>query len=121
MNKLFHIFLMTIILHAGIIKIDGQITENESKKVISVLENEKWWGGAVVDGRKSPFGANFTYNELGNCKGNQASPILLSNLGRFIWSDKPLNIELQYNQNEKDILNYAKIWQFSITKWELKL
>jgi alpha-glucosidase (family GH31 glycosyl hydrolase) len=137
------------------------------KKEIAVLEDEKWWGGAVLDGRNSPFDTDtFAYDQFGNCKGNQAQPLYLSNKGRYIWSDKPLNIvitkdkitieakegevitakqgetlkeaclyaskhffppsgkipdpllftspqyntwiELQYDQNEKDILQYAE-------------
>jgi len=136
------------------------------KKEIPILENEKWWGGATLDGRNMPFsGGKFTYNQAADCKANQAAPLFISNKGRYIWSEDPLNIaitevkiivgangskvltgkggetlkdaflyasrtffppsgktpdplmftspqyntwiELQYNQNEKDILKYA--------------
>lgn len=66
-----------------------------SGKEIAILENEKWWGGAVVDGRISPISEDkFVYNQNGNCKGNQSAPFFVSDKGRFLWSDKPLNIEI---------------------------
>jgi alpha-glucosidase len=145
----------------------AQIITSETEKEIIMLENEKWWGGAVLDGDKMPFYRDeFAYDQYANCKGNQSQPLYISNKGRFIWSEKPLNIkfydnkisvnakgakvitgksgeslkdvynyvskqffpstgitpdslfftnpqyntwiELQYNQNEKDILKYAQ-------------
>ena len=60
---------------------------------IRLLRDEKWWGGAVVDGRNSPYSdTNFTYDQNGDCKGNQAQPLYLSNKGRYIWCEKPLEI-----------------------------
>ena len=158
--------LVIIIFSLVIITTCCQKKGDVSKKEIAILKNEKWWGGAVVDGRNSPLGENmFSYNQYADCKGNQAAPLLISNKGRYIWSEQPLNIvisdgkivveskggeiltgkggeslkdvflftskkffpasgktpdsllftspqyntwiELQYNQNEKDILNYA--------------
>ncbi len=140
---------------------------SEPKKEMVLLENEKWWGGAVVDGPKMPYSKDkFAYDEYADCKGNQSQPLFISNKGRFIWSEQPLSInflmntitidakgaelitgksgetlkdvfnyvstrffpstgkipdslfftnpqyntwiELQYNQNEKDILKYAQ-------------
>lgn len=66
-----------------------------NKKEITILENEKWWGGAVLDGRNMPLQADsFKYNQDANCKDNQAAPLYVSNKGRYIWSEKPLNIEI---------------------------
>lgn len=70
-----------------------QNTEQQKVTTISLLQDEKWWGGAVTDGRNSPYSdRNFTYDQNGNCKGNQAQPLYLSNKGRYIWSEKPLKI-----------------------------
>ena len=68
--------------------------EPDTKKEITLLENEKWWGGAVLDGRNSPLNAGFVYDQDGNCKANQAAPLFISSKGRYIWSDKPLQIEI---------------------------
>ena len=70
----------------------------ETKKQIGLLENEKWWGGAVVDGPKMPFSQDqFVYDQFADCKGNQSQPLFISSKGRFIWSEKPLNIEFLKN------------------------
>jgi alpha-glucosidase (family GH31 glycosyl hydrolase) len=166
MKKAFPLFLFMILLLSGIVLSCKQKQDNNSKKEITILENEKWWGGAVLDGRNSPLDdGKFVYNQDADCKTNQAAPLFLSDKGRYIWSEKPLNIkitkekifvdakggevisgkdgetlkeaflsvskkffppsgktpdpllftspqyntwiELQYNQNEKDILKYA--------------
>lgn len=56
---------------------------------IKLLDSEFWWGGAVVDGDSMPFSEGFSYDMLGNIKGNQAQPLLVSNKGRLIWSEEP--------------------------------
>ncbi len=134
---------------------------------LKIRENESWWGGAVMHGRRMPFGnEDYTLDQFGNTVSNQSQPFFVSNEGRYIWSDDPLHIkftngvinvstlvgeiktgqsgeslrdafrfasanffppsgkipdpllfthpqyntwiELQYNQNEEDILNYAE-------------
>ncbi|MDD5053135.1 MAG: glycoside hydrolase family 31 protein [Sulfuricurvum sp.] len=71
-----------------------QVKSSVAKKEIVLLQNEKWWGGAVVDGPKMPYNQDtFVYDQYANCKGNQSQPLFISNKGRFIWSEKPLKIE----------------------------
>ena len=66
-----------------------------SAKEISLPGNEKWWGGATLDGRNSPLtDGKFTYDQDANCKTNQAAPLFISDKGNFIWSEKPLSIEI---------------------------
>ncbi len=59
---------------------------------------ERWWGGAVADGRHMPFGprphardlarsAGLLHNELDGA--NQSCPLLLSSTGRVVWSERP--------------------------------
>ena len=57
---------------------------------IKVLPGENWWGGAVDDGVHMPFGnQNFTRSLDPNPTDNQAAPFLVSNKGRFVWSNQP--------------------------------
>jgi hypothetical protein len=70
--------------------------QDQKEVELKILQDEKWWGGAVLDGRNSPyFGGNFFYNQIGDCKGNQAQPLFLSNRGRYIWSEKPMEISIK--------------------------
>jgi alpha-glucosidase len=71
-----------------------QPVENKSEVKLKILDNEYWWGGSVVDGSLMPYGtAGFSHNQYGDIKGNQAQPLFISNQGRYIWSEYPLNIE----------------------------
>ena len=56
---------------------------------IPLLEDEYWWGGLSVDGADMPFGedSKLARNLYGNNRGNQASPILVSSKGRYVWSE----------------------------------
>ena len=57
---------------------------------IPLLPDEYWWGGAVNDGAQMPFRHRFYQRDLArDIHGNQATPLLLSSQGRYIWSDQP--------------------------------
>lgn len=57
---------------------------------VELLPGELWWGGAVSDGIHMPFGRDtFTRSLDPNQTVNQATPLLVSNKGRFIWSEHP--------------------------------
>lgn len=59
---------------------------------IALKENEYWWGGAVPDGPLMPFGRqNHQRNLFGDLAYNQACPFLLSNKGRYVWSEEPFS------------------------------
>lgn len=131
---------------------------------IHASENTFWWMGVIEDGYKMPLTKNYHADFRFNSFGNQVQPLLLSNNGDVIWSNKPFDIyfsnntltvygdkfktekagetlkdayrfasknyfppsgktpdpllflkpqyntwiELLYNQNEKDVLGYAK-------------
>ncbi|MCD9026201.1 glycoside hydrolase family 31 protein [Cohnella silvisoli] len=57
---------------------------------IELFEQECWWGGAVNDGVRMPFN-NLTFErDLSvSLDMNQGVPFLISNRGRYIWSDAP--------------------------------
>ncbi len=63
---------------------------------IKLTENEYWWGGAVSDGVQMPFGnRDFQRDLFGNAGYNQASPLLLSNKGRYVWSEEPFRFSFE--------------------------
>ena len=69
------------------------------QKVLALLEGEQWWGGAVLDGRRSPLNdGSFAYDQFADCKANQAAPLFLSSKGRYVWSEKPLNIKITHDR-----------------------
>ncbi|MCB9069429.1 MAG: alpha-galactosidase [Calditrichae bacterium] len=66
---------------------------------IELSADEYWWGGVVVDGSAMPFGKNpYAHDLLGNNKGNQSQPLLISNQGRYVWCEDPFRFEFSGNQ-----------------------
>jgi len=56
---------------------------------LKLLPAEQWWGGAGEYGYKMPFNSStdFKYDLYGDASLNQSSPLLISNKGRWIWSE----------------------------------
>lgn len=74
---------------------------------LTIKEREYWYGAAVNEGSKMPFKEGYHGKLNANAYGNQASPLLLSSQGRFIWSDKPFDFKIEkgkiifLNNNDK--------------------
>ena len=58
---------------------------------IKILPDEYWWAGIVNEGTRMPLGVeDRAVVDFRNVKTpNQASPLLLSSAGRYLWSDSP--------------------------------
>lgn len=54
---------------------------------------ERWWGGCVDDGVRMPFADGFS-RRLAEQRGNQVQPLLVSDQGRWLWSDLPFRVAL---------------------------
>ncbi|MEO6356570.1 MAG: glycoside hydrolase family 31 protein [Ferruginibacter sp.] len=63
---------------------------------IDLQNNEMWWCGIINHGQLMPFSAATKYSNdlLGNNEGNQVQPLLLSNKGRYIWSEEPFKFSI---------------------------
>jgi len=63
---------------------------------IIVQNNEMWWCGIINHGQLMPFSSEAKYSNdlLGNNEGNQVQPVLLSNKGRYIWSEEPFKFSI---------------------------
>ena len=61
----------------------------QKKIQLKLLPAEQWWGGAGEYGYKMPFNrsSDFKYDLYGDASLNQSSPLLISNKGRWIWSE----------------------------------
>lgn len=59
---------------------------------MALLPGEQWWGGAAQFGYQMPFNnqSNFRFNLFGDDSQNQSAPLLISNRGRWIWNDQPM-------------------------------
>lgn len=62
---------------------------------IAIQQDEYWWGGATALGSNMPYIASLAEFNLANRNdNNQVSPLLVSNMGRYIWSDHPFKFSI---------------------------
>lgn len=68
----------------------------EQHLILDILPDEVWWGGIVNDGVRMPFSSGYEVKRdlRGHLSYNQGAPLLLSNKGRYIWSEEPLSFEI---------------------------
>jgi len=59
---------------------------------IQSLPGEVWWGGAIHDGVRMPYGTEEVSLDLKNLLENSGAPFFVSNKGRYIWNDRPFSI-----------------------------
>ena len=87
MNRLIHI-IYTLFLALTLFTAHAQ--PGQSPITIQSRPGERWWGGAVSEGHQAPFGlTSYTIDLYADNKSNQAQPLLLSNQGRYVWSEQP--------------------------------
>ena len=66
---------------------------------IIIEKDEYWWGGAVGLGSSMPFEGDIQLFDLSlHNNNNQVVPLLLSNRGRYLWSDSPFTFEVKNNR-----------------------
>ncbi len=67
--------------------------------VIPFFPDERWWGGFVAMGSQMPYGNQLSELDLSRQNfNNQGVPLLVSNKGRFIWSDDAFKFSIQDNK-----------------------
>jgi len=80
----------TIRIGVAVLCLSGSLGATQDSHEIELLEGEAFWGGCVTDGRAMPFGREaFARDLYGDTRGNQAQPLLISNQGRYVWSQEP--------------------------------
>lgn len=81
------IYCLTLTLGASFCFYFNAVAQNLVQ--LKLLPGEQWWGGAGEYGYKMPFNSstNFKYNLFGDASLNQSSPLLISNKGRWFWSE----------------------------------
>ena len=64
---------------------------------IQMHPGERWYGLAAVHGTTFPLheGSEYSWHPTKHYTGNQESPILLSSMGRYLWSDFPYDIDVK--------------------------
>lgn len=92
MNKILNIFLIFLFQQA-------LFAQQQFQTEIIIEKDECWWGGAVGLGSTMPFETKVELFDLSlQNKNNQVVPLLLSNSGRYLWSDSPFTFEVKDNR-----------------------
>lgn len=72
----------------------GSVYAQNITKITS-LPGEYWWGGVVALGSDMPYVKPLSSYDLGTQNdNNQVVPLLVSNKGRYVWSDYPFAFEV---------------------------
>jgi len=92
-----HLLLFTFFLHC----LFTANAQSYQSKIVS-QPDEKWWGGFVAKGSSMPYVQPTGLLDLATQGfNNQGVPLLISNKGRYIWSDEAFKFAI--NGNEIDI------------------
>jgi alpha-glucosidase (family GH31 glycosyl hydrolase) len=69
---------------------------------LEILSGEKWWAGVISDSHLFPLSGNTNYqfDFYGNTAGNQGQPLLISNMGRYIWNEQPFQFRVSGDKIE---------------------
>lgn len=72
-------------------------SQNKEEIEIPILAGEYWWGGLSALGHTTPYDSETveSHDLWGDNKGNQAQPLLLSNKGRYVWSESPIRYSFE--------------------------
>jgi alpha-glucosidase len=71
----------------------------QSIEHIPLLPGENWWGGSVGVAEKMPFGSqNGSFDLITTNYDAQATPVLLSSKGRYLWSEAPFRCGIVNSQ-----------------------
>ncbi len=64
-------------------------------KEFTIQPGEKWWGGATAVGNVAPFEENMKLQISSKSLNNQTFPFILSDKGRYIYSETPFDLEIR--------------------------
>lgn len=95
--SLLSLISLTLNLCAADESIASPLLQSEANQTLEfpLLPGENWFGGFNSDGQRMPFNAATQHKrELFNQSDyNQSAPLLISDQGRWVWSDHPFRFE----------------------------
>jgi alpha-glucosidase (family GH31 glycosyl hydrolase) len=80
---------------------------------IPLLKDEKVWSGFIKAGHEMPLKVGYKLDLYGYNEENQSQPLLLTNKGRYVWSEEPFAYEIGQKEiiitNNKGKIETAKV------------
>lgn len=94
MNLSKRIMSSVLLLSFYVVVTLAQSAEYTSK--IIPMSGERWWGSFVALGSQMPYGHNTPKYNLANQNfNNQVVPLMVSSMGRYIWSEEPFQFQFR--------------------------
>jgi len=84
-----NLFILLLIVSVNL------FAQSNQKVELNIEKGEYWWAGLSSLGHQTPYNDSsvVSCDLWGDNKGNQAQPLLLSNKGRYVWSESPIKYE----------------------------
>lgn len=78
-------------------------THLEAQKVTKTItipleKGEKIWSGLIRDAHKMPLKSGYKFDFFNDNQSNQIQPLILTNKGRYVWSEEPFAFEIGANE-----------------------
>ena len=87
------VFLLSFLLYCS--EIEAQKITKSIK--IPLEKGEKIWSGLIRDAHKMPLKLGYKFDFYNDIQSNQSQPLILTNKGRYVWSEEPYAFELKAN------------------------
>jgi len=65
---------------------------------VKLQKDEKVWAGVINHGYLMPFKSVYEFNLYGQNVNNQIQPLILTNKGKYIWSENPYHFKVDENK-----------------------
>jgi len=71
--------------------------EGREQTALRIAQGERWWAGVISQSHLMPLqqDSSYAFDSYGNTAGNQVQPLLISNQGRYVWSEEPFRFEFR--------------------------
>lgn len=89
---------LSLILFLSIISLNTFAQKTKTSIRIPLEKGKKVWTGLIRQANLMPFKAGFKFDFYGNNDGNQIQPLILTNKGRYVWSEEPYAFEVKANE-----------------------
>jgi alpha-glucosidase len=103
----FFVLVLMLLFNGNVL---GQ-PEKQTEIVVPNIGNSAWWSGVINQGHIMPLHDGYFADFKMSNYGNQVQPMLISNQGHLIWSEKPFEISL--NNDTLKVISKTSSLEFS--------
>ncbi len=91
-----HLWLELLMIASLVLTCCWPYVEAKEQTSLKVAPGERWWAGVISQSHLMPLhDKDYSFDSYGDIAGNQVQPLLLSDQGRYIWSEDPFRFEFR--------------------------